>query len=263
MKPMQFVTERVHADLGSVPDNETEMAALLPQEPGELFAVAFDGDDARVRGVAWCMIGRAVLQRGSASLYEQARRTLAERFGIPVDHECMEVVPRMWLEAIAMEVEARTHDQGYQQFRARLLRAGGGDDLDAIKEAPAEFLSHPLPERRATALQVLWDRPDKSLAARVKEMATSDPAERVRTAAVMALRKTFARSEDLATVRFLAAIASDDSEPRVVREVAYMGLYEIRIVDTDQWPVVRVLPDDFVFPDHANWQFVESCRLAD
>jgi hypothetical protein len=257
MKPMQFVTERVHADVAAVPDDETAIAASLPQEPAELFAVAFDDNDARVRGVAWCMIGRAVLE--GRSLHEQARRTLADRFGIPINHGCMEALPEMWLQDIAMEVEARTRDRPYKLFRAQLLRARGGDDLDAIKESPSSFLQHPLPERRAAALEVLWDRPDRLLATKIKEMATSDPAEMVRIAAVVALRPIFARSEDRAIVSFLAAIAANDSEPREVREAAYLGLYVIRIVDSDQWPLIRMLPDDFVFPDHANWQFVEAC----
>jgi hypothetical protein len=38
-----------------------------------------------------------------------------------------------------------------------------------------------------------------------------------------------------------------------------MSLYRIKVVDSDQWPDVRMLPGEFVFPDHANWQFVESC----
>jgi hypothetical protein len=261
MKPMQFVMERVRADIGSVPDNETETAASLPQELSELFAVAFDGGDARVRGVAWCIIGRAVLAGGSKPLHEQVRRTLAERFGIPTNHQCMETLPEMWLQAIAMELEARIQDQDqvYKQFRAQLLRAKCGDDLDAIKDSPAEFLSHPLPERREAALEVLWEKPDKSLATKIKEMVTSDPADVVRIAAIMALRPIFKRSEDRAIVRFLADIAVDASESCEVREVAYMSLYRIKVVDSDQWPDVRMLPGEFVFPDHANWQFVESC----
>ena len=259
MKPMQFVMERVRADIGSVPDDETEIAALLPQEPGELFAVAFDDGDARVRGVAWCMIGRAVLEKGSESFHEQTRRMISERFHIPINHECMETLPQIWLDSIAMEVEARIRDRPYKQFREQLLRARGGDDLDAIKESPSLFLEHPLPERRAAALEVLWDRPDRLLATKIKEMATSDPAEMVRIAAVVALRPIFARSEDRAIVRFLAAIAADDSEPREVREAAYLGLYVIRRVDSDQWPLIRMLPGDFVFPDHADWQFVQAC----
>ena len=257
MKPMQFIMERVRADIAAVSDTKT--TASPSQEPSELFAVAFDSDDAHVRGVAWLAIGRAIVERGSESLLDRVRRILADRFAIPINHECMELLPKIWLDGIAMEAEARTRDQGYKQFRAKLLRAKAGDDLDAIKESPAEFLSHPLPERRAAALEVLWEQPDKSLAAKIKELVTSDPEDSVRIAAIMALREIFKRSEDRAIVRFLAAIAADESEPREVGEVAYMGLYEIRIVDSDKWPLLRMLPDDFVFPDHADWQFVESC----
>lgn len=127
------------------------------------------------------------------------------------------------------------------------------DVLLQSAEAAQQHLTHPDPRARLGAVLLLrdhWGAP-AGFAALCERLAFEDPDTTVRCAALTHLGAEHYETGDARMGRLFAGIVRDEAEPRVLRYVAYLGLYAL---DGCRGPE----PDGRTFriPEDVDWSLV-------
>ncbi len=130
-------------------------------------------------------------------------------------------------------------------------------------QATMKFMHHPDAGVRQVALEVYkwrWDpKAGSQFATLCAEMAVHDPAESVRNSAILALARTYERTDDVPVGRTLAEIVMNDQETPLCRSNAYLGLFFVRgrRPPFEEW--LRKYRGVLVpVPEGVDWEFVRS-----
>ena len=118
------------------------------------------------------------------------------------------------------------------------------------------------PKIRQVALNVLafhWNSvKDQDFQQRCEEMAFQDLNDSVRAVAIRLLGECYQNTDDVRIGKLLAQVVNDERQSCNCRSGAYLALFRLRGVFAD-WPGRHSIPvTHFSFPDHVDWQLVNS-----
>lgn len=238
-------------------------------------ARAFDDPDARVRGLAWCLLAEIEDLPGLGESVEGAIvRGYMKRVVAPADR----ILRQDEAHGFAIMIGAITGGGWARQFAIEAEREyigrNGGSDAWLIESSPASaiaFLTHADIGRRLAAIRVVAraGRSDRQACDAVYARITSDREADVRLAAIVAYGDMCRDTRDEQGLRRLAQLVLDVSLPVYHRFAAYCALVKVDgRSPKDGWPLLcadseklgrlrdGVCDDWPVWPD---WDFVQRC----
>src|SRR6266542_2598594 len=133
------------------------------------------------------------------------------------------------------------------------------DDMLRNRSLAESHLGNPDHNIRYVALALLaieW-KPTKRTADFSEQLAIQDPDERMRKAALQALIEFYAGTDSDRIGSVLVKILRTDSESAELRFLAYQGLYQVRGMPIETWPVLTTAPSRFRVPEDVDWAFID------
>ena len=170
-------------------------------------------------------------------------------------------------KALAQSLQARQRGQRLiEEIRANQLaswqRLAGPRlaDLLTDRTAAVACLRELDAKLRQVALQVvahIWGA-DAEYARACYLLLASDPDLDVRITAASCLAISFRGTGDPNVGKALAQIVADRSESVLLRDIAYQGLFEVRGLPVEMWPIMDAKSAGERFPDQVDWVLVAS-----
>jgi hypothetical protein len=266
MKPFDFLQTVIANDIHnwrfacSHDSESTGSAATCDNSPEALFLSAFDSRSSESRGVAWSALAQLP---NSPRLFQLTRNTLIARFSLD-PAGVTDVVVKAWLNGLRMLVDQVERKVRIAQFQRDRFQRLAGDDLVAMESKHNSFLSficHHNPQRRQAALIKLAvsTLPRSDITAQLEHCVQSDEDLEVRITATRCLID-LARSQEIPGVcQLLAKVVQNDANPKMLREIAYQGLFEVNHLPPASWPITRDCQGQFEFPRDVDWELVSNC----
>jgi hypothetical protein len=134
------------------------------------------------------------------------------------------------------------------------------DDMLRSRSLAESLVSDSDSNIRYIALAVLtieW-KPTKTIADFSEHIAIRDPDKRLRKIALQALVFFYAGTRNNRINSLLVKMLRADSESMELRIIAYQGLYLIRGIPIDAWPVAIFNPATFRIPEDVDWSFIDE-----
>lgn len=238
---------------------------------------AFDDTDARLRGVAWCVLAH-MLDDGARG--ESARAILHDvlkRFAAKADPRSRDFYPHYFSyfsEMLSAEFACGSGLQELMAMEQAYIEAHAGADAAAMQSslsAALAFLAHPDSACRLAALRatVRAGRHDPDAAGAVRAVMLGDLDADVRVAAIVAYTDLHQGSSDEECLRVLAELVLDDQPPLIERYAAYCGLFCVctdRLGDSPsgkhdarEFARLREGAPGAGWPIKIDWGFVREC----
>jgi hypothetical protein len=126
------------------------------------------------------------------------------------------------------------------------------------QSATEGYLGHSDPFLRKAALFIIQNNwgPSTGIAAALKKIAFEDSDDDNRNIALLLFASVFRGTDDAAVGNAIASVVKNDSFSKDFRITAYLALFEIRGLPTEEMP--QTWSPDFDFPKSINWSFVNS-----
>lgn len=124
------------------------------------------------------------------------------------------------------------------------------------REATERYLDNLDPKLRCAALCLITNHwgANQQFADKCESIVQQDADQEVRGVALSCLGSYYSGSSDRRIGQLLADKVSDETEPEMVRQAAYLALFEFRKLPIDSWPRLS----SFRFPADVDWFFVAA-----
>lgn len=236
-------------------------------------AVAIDDPDARVRGIAWCLLSTygcgqdSRIDTSVANEFASRRPRTAEPATWDLQARAMPAMMRGFFGALRM-------DDVLGQLNKEYIDAHGGPDASTIRRSWRDavcFFEHYDSGRRLAALRTVAEAGKEAAEASsdIAHLAANDVDSQVRVAAVLSYVAIFRRTRDANALRFLAGLVLDDSQVMLLRFAAYDGLFSVVGALPKERPLRRASPDKLYrlrnsvppleWPVDVDWKLVHAC----
>lgn len=254
------------------------LARLQNSSPNSVFTcveTAFDDPDARVRGIAWCLLAEQSARKdANAETEGTIERAFFKRIsGLEGEFERRRHAGYFVALFSASVAGARAREV-HREMETDYIERHAGVDAPAIQsglEAAIHYLNHPDSDRRLAALRAIvrLRGDDVHVSARLIDMLHRDPDRDVRRCAIVAYTDMMKGTCDQEGLRRLAEIVLNDDEALRMRFIAYDALFRVVGADSKKRPLriatreaLDALRDSSLscdWPVDVDWNFVHRC----